>query len=350
MAGIARVACAVPGAAPRGAARGRGGCSRRSGGRGSGTRGGRRGCGFSPGGRDEGQARARSTTTAMRAAPQGWWRHARGVPRFVHVSSLAAVGPSADGVPLTEDAGAGALHALRQVEARGRADRARFGARRASRHRAPAGGLWAARYGCAALVPRRGAGLASRIGRDERYFSVIYVKDLVEGLLAAASPVAAGRTYFLAHPKAATWTELGADSRGTARPGRGALAGAAQPCLRRRLLRRDGFLFARAPVYHFAREGARSALPVLDLRSIGAPARELGWSARTGLRAGHGGDARVVQENRLAAVGWWPVDRVIAGLPGLDRGRDRALVAQHCRGAGAARAARRGAAACCGSR
>ena len=54
---------------------------------------------------------------------------------------------------------AGALHALRQIEARGGADRARFGAGRAGRHRAAAGGLRAARYGCAALFPRRGAGV-----------------------------------------------------------------------------------------------------------------------------------------------------------------------------------------------
>ncbi len=40
--------------------------------------------------------------------------------------------------------------------------------------------------------------------------SAIYVKDLVDGLLAAAyTPRAAGRTYFLAHPKPVGWSQLG---------------------------------------------------------------------------------------------------------------------------------------------
>jgi nucleoside-diphosphate-sugar epimerase len=49
------------------------------------------------------------------------------------------------------------------------------------------------------------------ISGGERWFSAIYVKDLCRGLLAAArSPRAAGRTYFLAHPKPLSWSEFGA--------------------------------------------------------------------------------------------------------------------------------------------
>jgi nucleoside-diphosphate-sugar epimerase len=48
------------------------------------------------------------------------------------------------------------------------------------------------------------------IAGGERWFSAIYVKDLVEGLLAAAAtPCAAGRTYFLTHAKALSWRQLG---------------------------------------------------------------------------------------------------------------------------------------------
>src|SRR5438445_13896312 len=44
----------------------------------------------------------------------------------------------------------------------------------------------------------------------ERWFSAIYVKDLVAGLMvAAASTGAAGRVYFLAQAKPVSWTQLG---------------------------------------------------------------------------------------------------------------------------------------------
>jgi hypothetical protein len=54
-------------------------------------------------------------------------------------------------------------------------------------------------------------GMVLEIAGGERRFSAIYVEDLCQGLIAAArSPRAAGRTYFLAHPKALSWSEFGA--------------------------------------------------------------------------------------------------------------------------------------------
>ena len=54
-------------------------------------------------------------------------------------------------------------------------------------------------------------GWALKIGGGERWFSAIYVKDLVEGLIAAAgSRAAAGRAYFLSHPKPVSCSELAA--------------------------------------------------------------------------------------------------------------------------------------------
>ena len=56
-------------------------------------------------------------------------------------------------------------------------------------------------------------GLVLEIAGGERWFSAIYVKDLVEGLLAAVrAPRAAGRTYFLAHAKPVSWRQLGASA------------------------------------------------------------------------------------------------------------------------------------------
>jgi len=54
-------------------------------------------------------------------------------------------------------------------------------------------------------------GIAFQIAGGERWFSAIYVKDLADGLIAAARAAqAAGRTYFLANSKPVSWSELGA--------------------------------------------------------------------------------------------------------------------------------------------
>ncbi|MBI3470416.1 MAG: sugar nucleotide-binding protein, partial [Candidatus Solibacter usitatus] len=53
-------------------------------------------------------------------------------------------------------------------------------------------------------------GLIFTIGRQESYFSFVYVSDLVDGLLrAAAAESAGGKTYFLASLLPVTWAEFG---------------------------------------------------------------------------------------------------------------------------------------------
>jgi nucleoside-diphosphate-sugar epimerase len=52
-------------------------------------------------------------------------------------------------------------------------------------------------------------GVDLRIGPGERWFSAIYVSDLVEGLLAAARcPAAPGHSYFLTHVETVSWSRL----------------------------------------------------------------------------------------------------------------------------------------------
>jgi nucleoside-diphosphate-sugar epimerase len=54
-------------------------------------------------------------------------------------------------------------------------------------------------------------GLVVEIAGGERWFSAIYVRDLVDGILAALrTPAARGRSYFLTHAKPASWSELAA--------------------------------------------------------------------------------------------------------------------------------------------
>jgi nucleoside-diphosphate-sugar epimerase len=53
-------------------------------------------------------------------------------------------------------------------------------------------------------------GVELRIAGGERWFSAIYVRDLVDGILAAStSPQAPGRTYFLSHAQPVNWSHLG---------------------------------------------------------------------------------------------------------------------------------------------
>ncbi len=127
--------------------------------------------------------------------------------RFVHVSSLAAVGPSQDLQPLDEDA---APHPLTWY---GRSKLAAEGAVRGSTLagravilRPPV--VYGPRDTDVFEVLRSVAkGITVRIGREESYFSYIQVKDLAEAMwLAISSEGAAGSTYFVANPEPVSWS------------------------------------------------------------------------------------------------------------------------------------------------
>ena len=133
------------------------------------------------------------------------------VARFVHVSSLAAAGPSPNGVPLSEEAEPHPVSAYGRAKlASERAVQTSEVAARTVTVRPPV--VFGPRDGDVWQIFRTAAhGWMLQIGKQERFFSVVYVKDLVEGLVLAAERAnAAGRTYFLAHPKAVSWGEFGA--------------------------------------------------------------------------------------------------------------------------------------------
>ncbi|HTP33345.1 MAG TPA: NAD-dependent epimerase/dehydratase family protein [Candidatus Acidoferrales bacterium] len=132
----------------------------------------------------------------------------RGV-RFVHVSSLAAVGPSPDGKPVAEDAEPWPLTHY---------GKSKLEAERVVRHLTPEAVIVRPPvvYGprdtdVFQLLRSISRGLVLEIAGGERWFSAIYVKDLCDGLIAAArTPSAAGRDYFLARATPVSWSAFGA--------------------------------------------------------------------------------------------------------------------------------------------
>jgi nucleoside-diphosphate-sugar epimerase len=127
--------------------------------------------------------------------------------RMVHVSSQAAVGPGPDAVPLTEDA---EPHPVTHY------GKSKLEGERIVRAILPDAVILRppAVYGprdtdVFQILKSINRGFLAQVAGDERYFSTIYVADLVDGIIAAAhSSRSAARTYFLAHPAAVPWSEL----------------------------------------------------------------------------------------------------------------------------------------------
>jgi nucleoside-diphosphate-sugar epimerase len=127
-------------------------------------------------------------------------------PRVVLMSTLAAAGPCRDGEALSRDTvpfplshyGNSKLRAEAVVHAL--ADRVpgtifRFPSVYGPRERS-----------ALALFRMVNHGIALTVGAWDREISLIYVKDVVQGLIAAATTErAAGKTYCLAHPQPVTW-------------------------------------------------------------------------------------------------------------------------------------------------
>jgi nucleoside-diphosphate-sugar epimerase len=150
--------------------------------------------------RDYYTGNVRATETLVRALA------GRGI-RLVHVSTLAAIGPSSDGTPVDEDA---------QPRPLTHYGRSKLEAERTVRALAPDAVIVrpAVVYGprdtdIFQVLRSISKGWMLEITGGERWFSAIYAGDLVEGLLAARRG-AGGRAYFLAHPQPVSWSEMGA--------------------------------------------------------------------------------------------------------------------------------------------
>jgi dihydroflavonol-4-reductase len=128
---------------------------------------------------------------------------------LIHVSSLAAMGPSPDAVPLREDAAPAPLTLYGKSKLQGeQAVRRSALSGRATIIRPPV--VYGPRdVDVFRIFKAAAGGVMLKIGRPESYFSFIHVADLVDGLIGAAQrPASAGRTYFLSNPSPVSWTEF----------------------------------------------------------------------------------------------------------------------------------------------
>ncbi len=130
----------------------------------------------------------------------------RGI-RLVYVSSLAAAGPSSGVNPVTEGADPHPITDYGRSKLEGEI-RVRKLLPDAVIVRPPV--VYGPRdTGVLEIFKPISRGFALQIAGPERWLSIIYVRDLVEGLIALARrPVGNGQTYFLANSKPISWTEL----------------------------------------------------------------------------------------------------------------------------------------------
>jgi nucleoside-diphosphate-sugar epimerase len=162
-----------------------------------------------------GVTRARDEASYLRVNAEGTGNLVRAarnasVGRFLFVSSLAAGGPSVKGRPRTE------ADADRPAGAYGRSKKA--GEAELERN---AGGLaWTVLRPCAVYGPRdadflilarlAAKGWVLRFTGPPQPVCVVHVRDLVRAIVEASRPESArGRVYYVAHPEATTWRDIG---------------------------------------------------------------------------------------------------------------------------------------------
>ena len=234
--------------------------------------------------------------------------------RFVYVSSLAAIGPSTDGTPVSEDA---EPHPITHY------GRSKLEGERIARALVPDAVIVrpAVVYGprdrdVLELVRPISKGFALEISGGERWFQAIYVKDLADGVAGSGMRPSSRRPRVLSCPR-----ESGFVERAEVRGGSHHAEASASPtdsfaaCVRRGRLRGNLLPPYRETGDHLTREGERSAMPPLDLRD--APR-----GARTGLRSADASgpwtrpNACLVQGGGLAEVlnsdgRFWATDKLI---------------------------------------
>ncbi len=246
---------------------------------------------------------AEGTRNLLRAAAAG----SPGLQRFVLVSSQAAAGPGADAQPADEDRPPAPISWYGESKMQAEAiAREHAGTLPVTIVRPPSV------YGegerdISQLFAPASCRLQPRLGLRTRHVVAVYVGDLVEGILAAAtSPASVGRTYYLCHPQVLTPARV---VQGAARA-MGKPAGLPLPVP-------SGLLVLAAPLaellFHFTRNRPPltrdKAREVRQLNWVASPARakrDFGWEARHDIVAGMTPTVRAwaaAERNLIAATG-----------------------------------------------
>ncbi len=202
--------------------------------------------------------------------------------RVVHVSSLAAAGPAPiDAVTEEDEPRPVSLYGKSKLEGE---RRMRAHVPEAAIVRPPV--VYGPRdTDVFQILKSASQGIALRIAGDESWFSAIYVTDLINGILLAAKSPAAGRTWFLAHPKPVSFTEmmagisqaLGRTPRILTIPPAAAFAAGACAEALARLTRKPGIL---------SRDKVREMVCTRWVCGAGRAKSELGFEASTNFHEG----------------------------------------------------------------
>lgn len=156
----------------------------------------------------------RGNATGTRNILEAVIQHNRTLKRFVHISSQAAVGPSPSKVPIDESTPAHPLTTYgkskwkAEEECLARLDRLPI-----TIVRPPA--VYGPRdRDIFEFFNTMNKGLQPMVGMNEKYVSLIHVRDLVRGfVMAGESAAAAGKTYFISSKDVYGWKEIGEVTR-----------------------------------------------------------------------------------------------------------------------------------------
>lgn len=138
------------------------------------------------------------------------WENHLPLKRFVYISSLAASGPSLNGRPKKETDFCHPISVYGQSKLAGEKETFRFADRFPVTAIRPPGIYGPRDRQLLGIFKIAQWGIMPILGAGESQFSIIHVKDLVNGIiLAAESPQAIGRTYFMTDGLSYTWLEAG---------------------------------------------------------------------------------------------------------------------------------------------
>ena len=137
-------------------------------------------------------------------------KEARGLKRFVLVSSLAAGGPSKPGQPRSEDDPDAPISAYGRSKKRGEEEVERLGSAIPWTILRPSAVYGPRDRGFMVLAQLAMRGFSFRLGGAAQPVQVIHIRDFVQAtLLAMDLPRAVGRRYYIANPEITHWNEVG---------------------------------------------------------------------------------------------------------------------------------------------